>query len=187
MTVDTCELLKIAKRPQYQEELVSQLTFNHRRMTIHAKKEILFESVIREFKAAALSDPLMKNTTSSRGQKHFFERCILVGPLDEELRTDHSNTLHPVNLASFPTNDEKTAVAADFCFPNGVAVSRLPFTPALELHSQPEETQKLVNDVLFKGFENLKEQLFVFTLKEGDDDYQYGLCLRFPDACDVDG
>ena len=64
-------------------------------------------------------------TTTRRRKKHFFEKCILVGPLDEELRTCHSNTLHPVNLASFPKNDDKTAVAADFCFPNGVAVEEV--------------------------------------------------------------
>jgi hypothetical protein len=97
--------------------------------------------------------------------------------------------LVPKNLFKYPTSQgdenlsERVKVVKDFCFPNGVLVTKLNYNPDDESQNDPV-VNDIITDILYKQKKD-RECTFNFTLDaneevgEAGDNYLNCMCITF--------
>lgn len=116
--------------------------------------------------------------------KAFFEKYLIVGVDNHRIRElidayDPQDIceafLQPKTLFVYPQKRENEALPslfedelcdqiAEFCFPNGVFVERVNYDFSKDLSEQEEVVREIVNEILYKQKENLREQMYFFTI-----------------------
>ena len=108
---------------------------------------------------------------------------MVIGPMNTELidldPLEQDITLQPHTLCQFPDedyqekkepghvtiNNDIVNAVCDFCFPNEIPVTHIPFDPKKgDLENQTTEVREAIENIIYKKVINLRENMFTFTI-----------------------